>query len=287
MHTGNQKFDKRDTISSSIKISAPTEASSEFGILLLKIISELEKNKKHNLAFIKDLCNHLSPKDDPTASLFSADQLRAINDCSDIRTLLKEISGLWRWDDFSLLEAIVQNVGNSDCKSLVSQYKQNLDYNMKLHMIYEHCKQEKSHLPEGCTAMFAIVEKNYIEITLKEYTELKKFTSQRCGVEPMFMFPFARAMPHFSVLFEWFVPLAAASYMIRVATSNSHMFTQRGFVCLQIDLTKIFDNRSDTYSVSLYETLVTQYAKILHIIYYDWMDCAITNYVCLQYAINL
>ena len=135
-------MDKKDnSLSSSTKITTPDRASIEFSILLLKIITELEKNEKSNLEFIKDLCTYLSPKDDQTALLFSGDQLKAIDGCNDIKSLFREIRGCWRWDDFSLLEKIVQCIGTSDCKSLVSQYHQNLDYKMKLHMIYEDCKQ--------------------------------------------------------------------------------------------------------------------------------------------------
>ena len=256
-------------LSVSTKINTPSKASVEFSKLVREIVSELEKNEKHSLIYIRDLCTHLSPKDDPTALLFSRERLTAINACNDLKALFLELRDCWRWDNLSLLEEIVEAVGTSDCKSLISQYQQNLDYEMELRMIYKHFEQEKC-LPDGYTAMFAVAEKSYFEITLEEYSELKEFASQCCGVKQMFMSPFARSSPDSSVLFEWFIPLTAISYMVKKATSNASAFTQKGFVFLKIDSTEIFDFRFKTIDVSSY----IRYACM-----------AVNYYDCITYSI--
>ena len=236
--------DDKKSISLTTKIRTPEEASIEFGILVREIIRELKKNESENLEIIKDLCPYLTAKDDEKVLLFSEEQLRAIDCCSDIRRMFKEnLRGCWRWDDFSLLNRIVQYVNSSVCKALLNKYKQNLNVKMRLKEICEHCKKEKCSLPDEYSAMFAIVEKNFFEITLEEYSELKKFTSQYCGVDLPFMSPLVSAGPYSSVLFEWYIPLTAISYMVKVATSNADIFIRRGFVLLKISSAVIFDNR--------------------------------------------
>lgn len=226
------------------KISTPNEASIEFSILLREIVKELKKNESENLEIIKDICPNLTAKDDAEVLLFNESQLRAIDHCSDIRRMFKEnLRGCWRWDDFAFLSKIIRYIDSSVCKELVNKYQQNLNYKMKLKDICEHCKRERSSLPDGYAEMFAIVEKNFFEITLGEYSELKEFTSRYCGVEPMFMSPLVSAGPYASVLFEWCVPLAAISYMVKVAISNTDIFIQSGFVLLKISSAMIFDKR--------------------------------------------
>ena len=192
------------------------------------------------------ICPYLTAKDDEKVSLFSKDELRAIDVCSDIRRMFKEnLRGCWRWDDFSFLNKIILCMKSNVCKSLLDKYHQSLCYKMKFKEICEHYKQEKRELPDGYSAMFAIVEKKFLEITLEEYLELKKFTSRYCGVDPMFMSPFVSAGPYFSILLEWFIPLTAISYMVKIATSNTDIFIQEGFVLLKISSALIFDKRVD------------------------------------------
>ena len=241
-YTDNQDDGKSSSLST--KIRTPEEASIEFGILVREIIRELKKNESENLEIIKDLCPYLTAKDDEKVLLFSEEQLRAIDHCSDLRRMFKEnLRGCWRWDDFTLLYKIVQYVNSSVCKALLNKYQQNLNYKMRLKEICEHCRKEKCRLPDEYSAMFAIVEKNFYEVTFEEYSELKEFIAQHCGVDPMFMSPIVSAGAYSSVLFEWYIPLTAISYMVKVATSNADIFIQRGFVLLKISSAIIFDNR--------------------------------------------
>ena len=215
-------------------------------MLMREIIRELKKNENESLEVIKDLCPYLTARDDEKVLLFSADELRAIDGCSDIRRMFKEnLRECWRWDDFSLLTKLVQYINSSVCKSLLNKYQQSLNYKMKLKEICEHRRQEKRDLPDGYSAMFAIVEKNFFEITLEEFLELKDFISRYCGVEPWFMSPVVNAGPYSSILFEWYIPLTAISYMVKVATSNTDVFIQRSFVLLKISSAMIFDRRVD------------------------------------------
>ena len=160
-YVDNQDDGKSISLSTKI-IRTPEEASIEFGILVREIIRELKKNESENLEIIKHLCRYLTARDDEKALLFSEEQLRAIDHCSDLRRMFKEnLRGCWRWDDFTLLYKIVQYVNSSVCKALLNKYQQNLNYKMRLKEICEHCQEEKCNLPDEYSAMFAIVEKNF------------------------------------------------------------------------------------------------------------------------------
>lgn len=228
------------------KISTPNEASIEFGILLMKIINELRKNEIENLEIIKDLCPYLTPRDDPTVLLFSAEQLQGISECSNLKTMFQNnLRGCWRWDDFSLLKKLVHLINSTVCKELLQQYEQALDCAMKLQAIYEHCRQENNELPEGYTKMVVIIkDKNFLDITLEEYQILKEFTAQHCQIPSYFLSPFIQASES-SLLLEWSVPLTAVSYMVKKATNNSDFFVKEGFVYLEISSSVIFDNRDN------------------------------------------
>ena len=233
------------------KLNTPSACSIEFGKLVREIIKELQKNEEESLEAIKDICPYLSPKDDEKVLLFNKDQLKDIDDCNNIRRMFREnLRDCWRWDDFSLLEQIVKVINSNNCKSLLSQYKQSMVYTMKLQAIYECCKQQKCSLPEGYSEMVTIIsDKNFYEITLKEYHELKDFTAKHCGVEPWFISPFVEASPLFSVLIKWHVPLIAVSHMIKKATENDKIFMEENFVYLKISSVIVFDKRD---KVSLY-----------------------------------
>ena len=212
-----------------------------------KIIIELKKNETENLDIIKDLCPHLSPEDDEKVSFFSKDQLKAIDACNDIRRMFKEhLCDCWRWNEFTFLEEIIKFINSSDCKSLLSQYRQNIEYKMKLKIIFDHCKKEKCSPPEGYSEMVAIIkDKNFFEITLEEYNEIKEFTAKHCGVKSWFLSPFVEMSPFCSVLIKWLVPLSAVSYMVRIATDNTDVFIGKNIVYLKISSIMVFDKRDN------------------------------------------
>ena len=265
----NGELRKKDN--SQTKITTPDEASIEFGILLRKVIIELKKNETESLEIIKDLCPHFTAKNDKEVLLFSEAQLKAINACDDIKRMFNEnLRGCFRWDDLSLLETLVKLIGSSVCKSLLCKYQQSLNYKMKLKEIYEHCREEKSSLPEGYSAMVAIIKgKNFFDITLEEYNELKEFTSKHCGVDSSFLSPFAEASPYFSMLLKWFVPLSAVSYMVKMTSCSIDLFVKKDFLYLKISSVVIFDKRNNvrTYVCYLQYKSIYLHAYVVHNMY--------------------
>ena len=228
-------------------IRRPNVASAQFGFLLAKILMELKENESKNLETIKLICSNLTIDDDSNELYFNSERLSAIETCPDLIGLLQQLRELWRWDDFPLLMAIVSPF--TACQELIQNYKSKLCNEMKLQHIYEYCKQEGSSVPDGYDKMKAIVKnRNFSDITLEEYSELKQFTSKHCGVKSYALCPFCKAESH-SLVLEWYIPLTASKKMADVATKNANTFIAAGFVYLEISGTIICDT---TNNVSQY-----------------------------------
>ena len=241
-------------------IVTPDQASTEFGILMTKIIKELKKNESEYLEDIKNTCAFLTVKGNPNVFLFNEDQRQAIKACDNITTLFTGyLRGCWRFDEFPLLKKLIQSIDSDCCEEMLNQYEKKLNILMKLQDIHERCKQEKQTIPPGYHKMVAIVEnKIYSRITKEEYDELKEFIVKHCEVEEHFLFPFSRAA-HSSLILEWFISATAVSYMVETATRNANMFITNSFVYLKISSHVIFDKRINMVSViSKFRKIFTQ-----------------------------
>ncbi|XP_065903140.1 ankyrin repeat, PH and SEC7 domain containing protein secG-like isoform X2 [Dysidea avara] len=224
-------------------IRRPKVASAQFGFLLAKILMELNENESKNLETIKLICSNLTIDDDSNDLYFSSEQLNAIETCPDMRRLLQLLRELWRWDDFPLLMAIVSPF--AACQELIQNYKSKLCSEMKLQHIYECSKQEGSSVPDGYDKMIAIVKnRNFSDVTLEEYSELKQFTFKHCGVKSYVICPFCKAESH-SLVLEWCIPLTAVKKMVDAATKNASKFIAAGFVYLKISVARICDTRNN------------------------------------------
>ena len=223
------------------------EASAEFGFLLWEILELLKKNESRNLSVIKIVCSNLTIKDDSSTLLFTDEQLKAIEIYTDMDSLFRQqFRYYWRWDDCRFLTTIVSKLKEgSACKKMIQMYKTKVCSDIKLCHIYEQCKQEGCGVPDGYSKMTAIIkDRNFSDITLKQYDDLKQFISEHCGVESYVICPFCKAGSH-SLILEWYIPLTAVTEMVDTATKNIDVFITKGFVYLKIFQTRIFDKRNN------------------------------------------
>ena len=236
-------------------ITTPDQASTEFGILMSKIIMELQQNEDDNLEAIKSICCFLTISgQDSDTLLFNDDQREAIEACGRIRTLFRDkLRHCWKWNDISSLKMIIQSLNESNtCLGMIDQYERKINAQMKLKEIYLNCEQKNQTLPQGYDKMVAIVKnKMFLTITKEEHEKLKQFVSRYCGVMPYVITP-SRVAHYNSVSLEWLIPITAVSYMIEVSQRNADEFTMEGFVYLKISSTVIFDYRSNVSTVLLY-----------------------------------
>ncbi|XP_065903310.1 uncharacterized protein [Dysidea avara] len=229
-------------------LNTAEQASVEFGVLLNEILKELKKNENDNLELLKTVSSVLTVKDNSDVKMFNDSEVEGIYACNNISILLMiKLRHCYRWDDHSMLTVLMSSLNSKKCLKLLQLFETKVYSKIKLQQIQEHCLEESSKFPEGYHKMVAIIDnKIFSSITKEEYDELKQFISQYCGVDPYVMSPFSKASPFSSVVFEWFIPVSAATYMIEAAYSNVQNFKNGLFIVyLKISSTVIFDHRNN------------------------------------------
>jgi len=234
------------TTNTSPVITTPTQASTEFAILMSKLIKELQQNEDDNLEAIKSICCFLTIGSNPGILLFNDDQRKAIEACSKLVILFRgTLRNCWKWNNITTLKMIIQSLGADTCMALIDQYEKKIDARMRLKDILEYYEKENLTPSEECHKMVAIVkDKIFSTITKEEYDELRQFTSKQCGVEP-YVISLSKVLAYDSILIEWFIPVTAMSYMVEMAKQNVDSFAKATFLYLKISSTVIFDYRSN------------------------------------------
>ena len=236
----------RDTHSETlVQFGIPDDASVEFGILLNKIILELEKDKTSNLDTLKTISSTLTVRRNSDVRVFNDRQMEEIRACNDIRTILTDkLRHCYRWDDYSMLSILMLSVNSEKCLSLIKKIGVKINSEMKLQQIYEHSKQKGFKCSEEYHKIVAIVDdKIFSNITLEEYRVLKYFVSEQCGVEDYVISPLIKASSS-SLILEWYIPVTAVDHMIEIASSNKSNFNENHFLYLKISSSVILDNRN-------------------------------------------
>ena len=225
-----------------VRFTTPEKASAEFGILLAKILKELEKDESDNLMLLKAMSSTLTIKNNSDIHMFTDKQVEEIQACNKIRPLLmNKLRHCYRWDDFSVLTVLMSSIDSEKCLNLLETFKVKIDSKMKLQQIYEHCKQTECCFSEEYHKMVAIVnDKFFFTITKEEYEKLKHFISEQCGVEAYVVSPLSKASSS-SLILEWYIPCTAVAHMIKIASKNESVFIKRNFVYVKISSTVVLD----------------------------------------------
>ena len=234
-----------------ILIVNPKKANSEFAITVSRIEKMLmTSNETENLDAIKSVCGYLHISDNSDKLMFTKEQLREIDACSNVRDIFRQFRFHLRWDDHLILIAIIDRLDSEECEELLGKFQSKIDCQMRLEEIFEECKKHKEEIPKGFNKMVAIVNKKYSQITKEEYDQLKCFITEHCGVESYVLSPFLN-MSSSSLLLEWLVPSTAITHMVETATNNKHIFIKESFVFLQIATTVVLDTKNEVCYVSL------------------------------------
>ena len=236
--------------------TAIEQASVEFSKFLEEITEELKKNKSASLDKLKAVLSSLTVKEKSGVLVFNDSQLKILQACTDLKTLLlNELRHCYRWDNCTMLTVLLSLLKADNCVERLRQFQLKVQCHMKLHQIHQQCQQNSVKFPEGYSRMAVIVKREiFWTITKEEYDELKLFISQQCGVEPYVMSPFSNASPFSSLELEWFIPNNAVSYMIKNAASNVGNFSKKTIEYLRILSTVILDHRhnvSDSHNLCL------------------------------------
>ena len=228
-----------------VQFSTPHEASVEFGILLEKIVEELEKNETSNLRMLKTISSTLTIQENSKVRVFTDRQLEEIKACNSIHTVLVyKLRHCYRWDDLSMLNVLVSSIKPETCLTMLKKFEIKIDANIKLQQIHKYHKQKAIKFSGEYHKIVAIMKnKIFSNITQAEYCELKDFTSEQCGVEAYVFSPVIEVNSS-SLILGWYIPVTAVAHMIETASSNKGNFTKNGFVYLRISSRVILDHRN-------------------------------------------
>ena len=197
-------------------------------------------NTVENLNAIKSVCGYLPIAVDSDKPMFTMEQLKEIDACSNVRDIFRQLRFHLRWDDHLILTAILDRLGHKECEELLRKFESKIYCQMKLQEIYEENKSLKYEIPNGFENMVAVINKKYWEITKEEYDQLKCFIAKHCGVEAFVLSPFLHISSS-SLILNWVVPSIAITHMVEIATENKHMFIRESFIFLQLAKTVVLD----------------------------------------------
>ncbi|XP_065903589.1 putative leucine-rich repeat-containing protein DDB_G0290503 isoform X7 [Dysidea avara] len=238
--------------------------SIEFGTLIAEIAEILQEEVKSNLKRLTTVCYSITSKGN--SLLFNSAEIAKIKACESVHDLFYELRGHWRYDDHPLLYAIVKQSGSKKAMGKLEMYRSKIKYHQKVQNIYDHSVSSKTPLPDGYTRMVAIVEKNYNEITKKEYEEIETMLLGNFGGPALRPPTF---WPTHSTKIVWYIPTEAVGSVLKMAYHATEMFPLLSISFFEVDGVIIWnkkwptlqelkqDNESKTVALSTKEETVT------------------------------
>ena len=97
-------------------------------------------NQVENLNAIKSVCGYLPFAVDSDKPMFTMEQLKEIDACSNVRDVFRQLRLHLRWDDHLILTAILDRLGHKECEELLHKFESKIYCQMKLQEIYEENK---------------------------------------------------------------------------------------------------------------------------------------------------
>ena len=161
-------------------IDTAEEASLEFTAVVADVAGELEKCDNKDINKVKTVCYNLkTPNGKPVLSSDDKEKIKTSNSMFDI---FEVIDPHWRWNSHRLLFLIIKRVQSPTALELLEKFRRKINYQIKIKDIYKHFQHSKQPVPIGYTRMEAIIDKDYSDISLEEFSELEKFVDQHLGI---------------------------------------------------------------------------------------------------------
>ena len=148
--------------------ATPDEASKEFETILSDIAEVLNKCIKENL---EKVFYHLTKGQN--VPLFSKEDIHRVTTCKSIYEIFSIMQPYWNWYSNRLLLSIINVVDSVKSQEKLKRFKKKIDYTMKLKIINAKFKERKLPVSQGYCKMTAIVDKDYSQITLQEWSEIE------------------------------------------------------------------------------------------------------------------
>ena len=205
--------------------------TTQFCTLLVKVAQVLDKDNKcsDKLELCKEFCSSLKISDDSDELLFNDKQLKQINQCKTFRNLFTQLRQHWSWDEYSILQQIIELAESEQSEKELTKYKEFMAAKMGMEIIFDILPE----LPFDAIKLSITVDKPYSRLTVQEYEELKGFIFDTLQVHRYISYPFIKVL-FSSIHIEWYVPVQAAYHMIKMACIKRVVFVQHSIVFMKL-----------------------------------------------------
>ena len=213
--------------------------SVRFSTFVATIEALLDKKCRNKLKQSKRFCSNLTISDSSDELLFNDEQLQKIKACSTFSKLFVILRKHWSWKDYSILTHIISITGLKKAKAEAELFEKRMASYQGMKIISE--KISPDNIPQDYIRLKIIIDKPYQELSLQNFTELRKFIFSNLDVNQYIALPFIKFL--FSSLhLEWYVLKKAASHMIKMAKQNEEIFMNNSVVFIQIDQSVVLDS---------------------------------------------
>ena len=147
------------------------ELDLEFSSLVADVADILDKSPAI-LNKLKSVCYSITTSEKERA---------AIQASPSVFDLFYELRGHWRWDSHRLLFILIKRSGSKEALAKYEQFNKKLNYTKKMVDLTRYFQSVQASPPPGYTRMIAIIEKDYSDLTVKEYEELDEYLADYFG----------------------------------------------------------------------------------------------------------
>ena len=196
------------------------------------------------LELCKEICCNLTIGDDDTL-LFSDEKLNKIYECTSFQQLFNILHNHWRWKEYSLLKTIITMCDSEEAEAELEKFEKLMASCCAMKLISE--EYSPTELPGNYVKLCITVAKPYKRLTLQDFDELRIFIFEHLDVKKYIALPFIKFL--FSSLhLEWYVPMQAVSYIIKMIHQNKEIFIQNSIVMIKIGDKSILDVQRESLS---------------------------------------
>ena len=229
----------------------------DFSAVVADVVAELENCVNKNIEKVKAVCYNLkTPQDKP---VLSVNDKKKIKSCESMYDIFEVMEPHWSWHSHRLLFIIIKRVKCPEALGLLEKFNKKINYQMKIKSIYKHFEHNKLPVPSGYVRMVAIIDKDYDDISLEEFSELEEFVSTYLGI---IQCPY-KVNQSQSIEVIWLVSIEAADTLRSKILQHKEIFLQKSFLYLKIGDTDILNTKSQVWpKVHLYALKCTKVCRV-------------------------
>ncbi|XP_065886204.1 uncharacterized protein [Dysidea avara] len=212
--------------------------TTQFSKLLTKVSYLLDHNCGDRLEMCKRFCSTLCISDASDQLLFGDNQLPQLKASKNFGELFIQLRHHWGWDEWSILEHIIDLVELKEAEDELHKYKQFLASKHAIEIISEEFSDVD--LPPNCVSFSIILDKPYSRVSIQEYSRIKEFICGILEINKYVMHPFIKYFIG-SLHLQWYVAGEAAAHMIKMAKQNEKALLAKSFVFVKIGEEVVLD----------------------------------------------